>query len=114
MVRNYALVFPYFSLSVACRQLCPTFSGNLVCIGLLHGHMHTIFCIFMKEMARYHADLRQLFVIGTHFGVDLMHRKAEVKDIITDVINNMSDEEEEADDDGGDDTDKDEDKDEDA
>lgn len=31
-----------------------------------------------------------------------MHRKAEVKDIITDVINNMSDEEEEADDDGGD------------
>jgi len=55
-----------------------------------------------------------LFVIGTHFGVDLMHRKAEVKDIITDVINNMSDEEEEADDDGGEDTDKEEDKDEDA
>lgn len=32
---------------------------------------------------------------GTHFGLDLMHRKAEVKDIITDVINNMSDEEDE-------------------
>jgi len=30
-------------------------------------------------------------VAGTHFDVDLMHRKAEVKDIITDVINNMSD-----------------------
>ena len=57
MIRNYALVHPYFSLSVACRQLCPTFSGNLVCIGLVDGHMHTIFCIFMKEMACYHADL---------------------------------------------------------
>ena len=32
---------------------------------------------------------------GTHFDLDLMHRKAEVKDIITDVINNMSDEDEE-------------------
>ncbi|XP_055830665.1 DEK domain-containing chromatin-associated protein 1-like isoform X3 [Solanum dulcamara] len=32
--------------------------------------------------------------LGSHFGVDLMHRKAEVKAIITDVINNMSDEEE--------------------
>lgn len=38
--------------------------------------------------------LNYLFT-GTHFGLDLMHRKAEVKDIITDVINNMSDEEEE-------------------
>ena len=46
--------------------------------------------------------------IGTHFGLDLMHRKAEVKDIITDVINNMSDEEdEEAENDG--DADKDDD-----
>ncbi|KAK2984702.1 hypothetical protein RJ640_014039 [Escallonia rubra] len=36
--------------------------------------------------------LRQL---GTHFGLDLMHRKAEVKAIITDVINNMTDEEDE-------------------
>ena len=32
---------------------------------------------------------------GMHFDLDLMHRKAEVKDIITDVINNMSDEDEE-------------------
>jgi protein DEK len=32
---------------------------------------------------------------GTHFALDLMHRKAEIKDIITDVINNMSDEEDE-------------------
>ena len=37
-------------------------------------------------------------LIGTHFGLDLMHRKAEVKDIITDVINNMSDEEDEGED----------------
>jgi protein DEK len=46
---------------------------------------------------------------GKHFGLDLMHRKAEVKDIITDVINNMSDEEdegeEEADSDGDGDVD---------
>ncbi|GMJ05885.1 hypothetical protein like AT3G48710 [Hibiscus trionum] len=36
--------------------------------------------------------LRQL---ATHFDLDLMHRKAEVKDIITEAINNMSDDEEE-------------------
>ena len=45
---------------------------------------------------------------GTHFGLDLMHRKAEVKDIITDVINNMSDEEDEGDEaENGDDADED-------
>lgn len=31
---------------------------------------------------------------GEHFGIDMMHRKAEVKDIITEVIKNMSDDEE--------------------
>ena len=54
---------------------------------------------------------------GTHFGLDLMHRKAEVKDIITDVINNMSDEEdegEEADNDGDGDAAKDDDGDDEA
>lgn len=35
-----------------------------------------------------------MFITGSHFGVDLMHRKIEVKAIITDVINNMSDDEE--------------------
>lgn len=59
-----------------------------------------------------------VFILGTHFGVDLMHRKAEVKDIITEVINNMSDEEEgeEADDnaEAGGDADKDGDGDDDA
>lgn len=33
--------------------------------------------------------------VGDHFGVDLIHRKAEVKEVITDVINNMTDEEDE-------------------
>lgn len=43
-----------------------------------------------------------------------MHRKAEVKDLITEVINNMTDEEDEGDDaEAGDDTEKDGDKDED-
>ena len=43
---------------------------------------------------------------GSHFGVALMHRKAEVKAIITEVIENMSnDEDEEEDDDDDEDTD---------
>nr|GMD98797.1 protein DEK-like isoform X1 [Ipomoea batatas] len=37
--------------------------------------------------------IRQL---GSHFGVDLMHKKTEVKAIVTDAINNMSDDEGEA------------------
>lgn len=46
----------------------------------------------------------QIIILGTHFGVDLLHRKAEVKAIITDVINEMSgdeDEEEEKEAEGG-------------
>lgn len=35
-----------------------------------------------------------MIILGSHFGVDLMHRKAEVKDIITDAINEMSDDDE--------------------
>lgn len=57
--------------------------------------------------------IENVILLGTHFGVDLMHRKAEVKDIITDVINNMTDEEEE-DEEAGDDSEKDEEKDDDA
>ncbi|GAB2289370.1 hypothetical protein Dimus_023677 [Dionaea muscipula] len=49
--------------------------------------------------------LRQL---GTHFGVDLMERKAEVKEIITEVINSMSDEEDDDDDEEDDDDDEEE------
>ncbi len=64
------------------------------------------------------ADFANVILLGTHFGVDLMHRKAEVKDIITDVINNMSDEEDEGEEaeenaEAGDDADKDEDNDDD-
>lgn len=57
-----------------------------------------------------------LVILGTHFDVDLMHRKAEVKAIITDVINNMSDDEDEGEEaESGDDDDvKDEDSDNDA
>lgn len=57
-----------------------------------------------------------LVILGTHFDVDLMHRKAEVKAIITDVINNMSDDEDEGEEaESGDDDDvKDEDGDNDA
>lgn len=32
---------------------------------------------------------------GNHFGVDLLHRKSEVKDIITEAIQDMSDDEDE-------------------
>lgn len=47
--------------------------------------------------------------------MDLMHRKAEVKDIITELINGMSDEEDqaEADNAGGDEAEKDDDEDDD-
>lgn len=56
-----------------------------------------------------------LVILGTHFDVDLMHRKAEVKAIITDVINNMSDDEDEGEEaESGDDDVKDEDGDNDA
>lgn len=62
------------------------------------------------------ANCETVIYLGTHFGIDLMHRKAEVKDIITEVINNMSDEEDEGDEaeeeaEAGDDADKDEEKD---
>ncbi|XP_023007516.1 protein DEK-like isoform X2 [Cucurbita maxima] len=86
--------------------------------------MHDVVVNILKQVDFNTATLSDILSqLGAHFGVDLMHRKAEVKDIITDVINNMSDEdeeeeeeeEEEADDDGdgGDETDKDKDKDED-
>lgn len=37
-------------------------------------------------------NLMFVIISGNHFGVDLMHRKTEVRDIITDAINEMSDE----------------------
>jgi protein DEK len=47
--------------------------------------------------------LRQL---GTHFKMDLMDRKSEVKHIIEEVINSMSDDEEGEEDNAEDDKDK--------
>lgn len=47
------------------------------------------------------ANLKFLILLGTHFDIDLMHRKVEVKSIITDVINNMTDEDDDAEEDSG-------------
>ncbi|QHO02177.1 hypothetical protein HN51_036747 [Arachis hypogaea] len=66
--------------------------------------MHAVVVNMLKEVDFNTATLSDILKkLGTHFGLDLMHRKAEVKDIITDVINNMSDEENE----NGDDEDED-------
>lgn len=68
----------------------------------------TVFVVVTSKMLN-------LVILGTHFDVDLMHRKAEVKAIITDVINNMSDDEDEGEEaESGDDDVKDEDGDNDA
>ncbi|KAK7318300.1 hypothetical protein RJT34_02999 [Clitoria ternatea] len=71
--------------------------------------MHQVAVDILKEVDFNTATLSDILKrLGTHFSLDLMHRKAEVKDIITDVINNMSDEDgEEAENDGDDDADKD-------
>ncbi|XP_057749958.1 DEK domain-containing chromatin-associated protein 1-like [Arachis stenosperma] len=66
--------------------------------------MHAVVVDMLKEVDFNTATLSDILKkLGIHFGLDLMHRKAEVKDIITDVINNMSDEENE----NGDDEDED-------
>ncbi|XP_071722697.1 DEK domain-containing chromatin-associated protein 1-like [Rutidosis leptorrhynchoides] len=58
--------------------------------------LHAVVVSILKEVDFNTATLSDILrQLGTHFSVDLMTRKAEVKDIITDVINNMSDEEEE-------------------
>ncbi|KAJ7945671.1 Protein DEK [Quillaja saponaria] len=58
--------------------------------------MHAVVVDILKEVDFNTATLSDILrQLGTHFGLDLMHRKAEVKDIITDVINSMSDEEDE-------------------
>ncbi|KAH7528190.1 hypothetical protein FEM48_Zijuj05G0046100 [Ziziphus jujuba var. spinosa] len=81
--------------------------------------MHSVIVDILKRVDFNTATLSDILrQLGSHFGVDLMHRKAEVKDIITEVINNMSDEEDEGDEaeentEAGDDGEKDEDKDDD-
>ncbi|QCD84993.1 protein DEK-like [Vigna unguiculata] len=72
--------------------------------------MHRVVVDILKKVDFNTATLSDILKrLGTHFDVDLMHRKAEVKDIITDVINNMSDDDQEeasnvGDDDGEDET----------
>lgn len=48
------------------------------------------------------ANTLNIDILGTHFGVDLTNRKAEVKAIIAEVISNMTDDDEEEESDGGD------------
>ncbi|TXG54414.1 hypothetical protein EZV62_019670 [Acer yangbiense] len=77
--------------------------------------MHAVVVDILKEVDFNTATLSDILrQLGTHFGLDLMHRKAEVKDIITDVINNMTDEEDDGEEDeenveAGGDSDKDDD-----
>ncbi|XP_047342104.1 DEK domain-containing chromatin-associated protein 1-like [Impatiens glandulifera] len=62
----------------------------------------------LKEVDFNTATLSDIIkLLGKQFGVDLTHRKAEVKEIITEVINNMSGDEEEEEEDGDDDDDDD-------
>ncbi|KAI6675525.1 hypothetical protein NL676_003431 [Syzygium grande] len=61
--------------------------------------MHAVVVDILKKVDFNTATLSDILrQLGTHFGVDLMHRKAEIKDIITEVINNMTDDEDEGND----------------
>ncbi|KAJ8752646.1 hypothetical protein K2173_005535 [Erythroxylum novogranatense] len=74
--------------------------------------MHAVVVEILKEVDFNTATLSDILrQLGTHFRVDLMDRKAEVKDIITEVINNMSDDDD--DDDEGEEAEKNADKDDD-
>lgn len=79
------------TLSDIIRQL------GMTCIHLISCYVNCMFLFGISE-SWYPS-------IGSHFGVDLMHKKAEVKAIVTDVINNMSDDEGEAGDDEDEDLD---------
>ncbi|XP_010503511.1 PREDICTED: protein DEK [Camelina sativa] len=53
--------------------------------------LHVVVAKILKEVDFNTATLSDILrKLGSHFGVDLMHRKAEVKDIVTDAINEMS------------------------
>ncbi|KAJ0241723.1 Uncharacterized protein HA466_0211070 [Hirschfeldia incana] len=53
--------------------------------------MHVVVAKILKEVDFNTATLSDILrKLGSHFGVDLMHRKSEVKDIITDAIDEMS------------------------
>ncbi|XP_010515189.1 PREDICTED: protein DEK-like [Camelina sativa] len=54
--------------------------------------LHVVVAKILKEVDFNTATLSDILrKLGSHFGVDLMHRKTEVKDIVTDAINEMSD-----------------------
>ncbi|KAG7633728.1 DEK C-terminal [Arabidopsis suecica] len=58
--------------------------------------LHVVVTKILKEVDFNTATLSDILrKLGSHFGIDLMHRKAEVKDIITDAINEMSDDDDE-------------------
>ncbi|XP_061373762.1 DEK domain-containing chromatin-associated protein 1-like [Gastrolobium bilobum] len=58
--------------------------------------MHRVVADILKEVDFETTTLSDILgQLGTHFGLDLIHRKAEVKDIVTDVISNMSSDEDE-------------------
>lgn len=58
--------------------------------------MHAVVVNILKEVDFNTATLSDILrQLGNRFGVDLLHRKSEVKDIITEVIKNMSDDEDE-------------------
>ncbi|KAK9120152.1 hypothetical protein Scep_018245 [Stephania cephalantha] len=58
--------------------------------------MHAAVSDILKEVDFNTATLTDIIrQLGTHFDMDLMHKKAEVKSIIEEVINNMTDEEDE-------------------
>lgn len=55
--------------------------------------MHAVVAEILKKVDFNTATLSDILKeLGSHFDIDLMHRKVEVKSIITDVINNMTDE----------------------
>ncbi|XP_041999494.1 protein DEK-like [Salvia splendens] len=72
------------------------------------GEMHSVVANILKEVDFNTATLSDILrQLGEHFGVDLMHRKTEVKEIITEVIESMSDDEAEEEAGSGDETGKD-------
>ncbi|XP_051119179.1 DEK domain-containing chromatin-associated protein 1-like [Andrographis paniculata] len=66
--------------------------------------MHAVVVNMLKQVDFNKATLSDILKqLGAHFEVDLIHRKAEVKDIITEVIQNMSDDEDDEDESGDED-----------
>ncbi|KZV29222.1 protein DEK [Dorcoceras hygrometricum] len=58
--------------------------------------LHTVVEDILKEVDFNTATFSYILrLLGKQFGIDLIHRKLEVKEIITEVMNNMSDDEDE-------------------